>query len=98
MDTAFTPEQELQYIRRIMEQSRLAVAEDGKPYIVWGILVAIGILETYIESLTGYLAGVSGWLWLGVTAIGYVYMYIFWRKHKKEDKVQSIIGKVKCDG
>ena len=49
--TSQDPSQELAFIRKIMAESRRALAEDGKPYIAWGIIVALGMTDTYLSAL-----------------------------------------------
>jgi hypothetical protein len=76
------PEQELEFIRKIISDSRQAMAEDGKPYIVWGLIVAIAMMATYISALT-QIDFYTGWIWIGMVAIGIIYSFIELRRQKR---------------
>src|SRR5947208_1137413 len=45
-------QEELAFIRKIIAESRATFVEDGKPYIIWGILVALAMGMTYFSVLT----------------------------------------------
>jgi len=67
----WTPEEELAFIRKVIQDSRQSMVENGKPYIAWGLVVALMMFATYIEALTGGNGSITGWLWLIFgTAIG----------------------------
>ncbi len=94
LQTELTPDQELAYIRKIMADSRRAFAEDGKPYILWGALVAIGMTITYISALADH-DFYTGYIWIGLVLIGYVNIFYYIRKKKKaETRVKSIIDRI----
>ena len=42
-NTPSRPEEELQFIRKILDESRARFAQSGEPYIVWGLIIAIGM-------------------------------------------------------
>lgn len=88
------PDQELQYIRGIMAESRKALAEDGKPYIMWGLIVALGMIDSYVSALLQTDLA-SGWVWMGLVLIGYVYIFYYMRKKKREaPRVKSFIDRL----
>jgi len=89
-----SPNQELQYIRNIMAESRKALAEDGKPYIAWGLIVALGMINSYISALI-QVDLASGWVWIGLVLLGYIYIFYYVRKKKKETpRVKSFIDRL----
>ena len=88
------PEDELQYIRKIIADSRAAFVEDGKPYIVWGLLVAIGMTITYISALMNRDL-YTGFIWIGLTLLGYSYIFYYVRKKKKQPaRAQSFVDRI----
>jgi hypothetical protein len=96
MDTTLNAQEELAFIRKVMADSRTASVEDGKPYIIWGIIVGLGMLGTYIEAL-GYTYVNAGWLWIILSAIGVG--YVFWFKirtssRKVETLADRLIGAI----
>ena len=46
-----TAVEELQFIRKIIEESRRAVIYNGFDYIFWGVLVIVGMLSTYFLEI-----------------------------------------------
>ena len=94
ISTLSSANQELQYIRNIIAESRKALAEDGKPYILWGIIVALGMLNSYVSVLLQTDLA-SGWGWIGLVLCGYAYMFYYVRKKKKETpRVKSFIDRL----
>jgi hypothetical protein len=89
----YTAEEELSFIRKVMEDSRNSYIDDGKPKLVWGIIVALGMLYTYMQALSNSDLYV-GWVWLGISAFGWG--YIFWvdKQRDKNDRVRSQTGKI----
>ncbi len=64
------PEDELQYIRKIIDNSRMAFVEDGMLYILWGLIVAVGISINYISVLTQRDL-YAGYIWIGLVLFGW---------------------------
>lgn len=85
--------EELAYIRKIIDDSRIAFVEDGKPYIVWGVIVALGMTFTYICALMDRDLG-TGYVWIGLTILGWVYIFMYARKKEKTTRAKSIIDRV----
>ncbi|MDP4198513.1 MAG: hypothetical protein Q8922_00760 [Bacteroidota bacterium] len=91
-----TPDQELAYIRKIMADSRRAFAEDGKPYVVWGLIVSIGMTVTYISALLDRDL-YSGYVWIGLVLLGYANIFFYVRKKKREEpRVKSVLDRIQA--
>lgn len=64
--------EEIQFIRKIVEETKRSVMYNGKDYIFWGFLVIIGMVSMYLlhlyEIYFNYL-----WVWVGLIPIGWVY-------------------------
>ncbi len=88
------PEEELQYIRKIIEESQANFAEDGKPYILWGSLIAIGMGVTYLSVLTqrDYY---DGYIWIALVLIGWGWSFSYLRKQKRQsERASSIFDRI----
>jgi hypothetical protein len=87
MDTAA---EELAFLKKIILDSRRSVVDNGLSYIVWGILVTIGVGSIYIERLNDSWSW-SGWVWLVTVVIG-VSFSIMYRRKKSQSPVQTFAG------
>jgi hypothetical protein len=90
MEQTQHPQEELAYIRKIMAESRGQVADDGRPSIVWGIVVALGMLFTYYEAKT-QTTDINGWVWIGLSVLGCLYMF-FWVQRKRRTQRAQTFG------
>lgn len=61
-------QEDLRFIRRMMEETRQHVADNGMHYISWTVMVALGIIGTYFVVLSEMPSSYTLWLW--VVAIG----------------------------
>src|SRR5437588_966981 len=88
------PEDELQYIRKIIAESRQSFVESGEPYIVWGLLVAIGMIVSYISVLVQrdlYTA----YVWAALILFGWGSMFYYYRKqNKRQARAKSYIDRM----
>jgi hypothetical protein len=91
--SSVSPQEELAYIRRIIDDSRMAFVEDGKPYIAWGIIVALGMIFSYVSALMERDLG-TGYVWIALTIIGWIYVFLYARKKEKASRAKSIIDRV----
>jgi hypothetical protein len=88
------PEDELQYIRNIIADSRKAFVEDGKPYIIWGLIVAVGMGVTYLSALMQRDL-FSGYVWLGLILYGWgTIIYYIIQKRKQPDRARSFMDRI----
>ena len=79
-----TAQEELAFIRKVMEDSRSSFADNGKPKLVWGAIVALGMLYTYIQALAQSDLYVM-WVWIGISIFGWG--YIFWEDNQRDKKI-----------
>jgi hypothetical protein len=94
LQESFRPEDELQYIRKIIADSRASFVEDGKPYIWWGLVVAVGMSVTYISALTNRDLYV-GYVWIGLVLFGFATIIYYMIQQKKQVKrAQSFIDRI----
>jgi len=79
-------EEELVFIKSIMDASQRVVADNGSGFILWGLLILFAGIGTFILEqyrLDQYI----GWLYLSVVIIGWFYMVFINRNSK-----QCVIG------
>lgn len=85
-------QQELAFVKKVIEDSRKLLIYDGKDMIVWGIVVALGMLAMYVIFQTGTTFSIP-LLW--VILIGFGWMYSIWRMKKiKIHRVKTFSGKM----
>jgi hypothetical protein len=84
---------ELQFIRKLMSESRATVVSNGKDYIYWGILVSLGLFFMYFNFLLGF--GINA-LYLWIVLIGSGWSYTFYEHYSKGRKrsVSTFAGKL----
>jgi hypothetical protein len=92
METS-TAQEELSFIRKIMEDSRSSYADDGKPKILWGAIVAVAMLYTYAQALADSDLYVS-WVWIGLSIFGWAYIFWYKSKREKQEKTKTYTGKI----
>ena len=89
----YTAQEDLAFIRKMMADTRTIMVNDGKPSIVWGIIVATGMLVTYVEALNNTNVG-TGWMWVGLSVLGWLYIYYYRSQKIKKEKVRSFTGRL----
>lgn len=73
--------EELQYIRKVIDEGKRSVVYNGKDYIFWGIIVILGMMATFISILNkihfNYFL-----IWVVLIPIGWFYSLYNKREHK----------------
>lgn len=93
MDTQ-QAELELSVIKKIMEDSRRVVCDNGVHYIFWGVLVTIAILANYVMAILDVNVNYIGLMWMILMTGGAVTgVFIDKREHKKR-AVRTFAGKL----
>jgi hypothetical protein len=86
-------QEELVFIKKIIEDSRRIIAHDGNEFIVWGIIAATGMIATYIDITFHYYFNV-GIIWGVLIGIGWCYSLFRWFTFYKKMRVKTFAGKV----
>lgn len=80
---------ELVFIKKVIEDSKRTVAENGVGYIVWGILVFVGLLVSYLSNIFDYRFN-SFLVWLSL--MGFGWLTTLWSVWKKKGKAVKTFG------
>jgi hypothetical protein len=87
-------ELELSVIRKIMEDSRSIVADNGWHYIFWGISVTCALIANYIMALFRVSMNYQGMMWFILMISTWITEFIIERKIAKKRKVKTFAGKL----
>lgn len=87
------PQQDLAVIRRLMEESQTAVAEDGRYFLLWGVLTAAGLLGTW-AAVTGAVALDPRWLWGALVGAGWIGSFWMGFRSGNQPRVRTLGGRL----
>ena len=87
-------QQELAFIRKVILDSRRVAVDNGLDYIVWGLLVSLGMFATILlERLnvrgTAYLV-----LWIAVMGGGWVFSLVRHMRERSVERVRTMAGTI----
>lgn len=85
--------EDLKYIKQIIDDSRSIIIDNGIEYIVWGILVILGLLSTYIEIIK-HGEQYNTLVWIVLVSFGWGYSIYQAIKRKKSDNKITFAGKI----
>jgi len=85
-------ESELQMIRKIMEESKSVVCANGKPFIMWGVLVSAALIVNYVFTYTGTTDAILGMMWFVLMTGGAIASIVMERKENKKRRVKPFAG------
>ena len=86
-------ELEINMIKKIMDDSRRIVTDDGVGYIIWGVLVIAGLLSTYF-AITFEKYNYILWAWVILIGGGWIYTIVINVKKDRNRKVRTLAGKI----
>ncbi len=86
-------QQELAFIKKVMEDSRRIIAYDGKDFTVWGILVAVGMILMYLKIVFQFQ--IDSMIFWGIL-IGTGWLFSIKRRftHYRKRRVKTFAGAV----
>ena len=95
----FDAQQELAFIKKVMADSRRVTAENGLDYIVWGVIVALGLFGTYaLDRLHATEWAIGGWiflaLWIAVMGGGWAFSLIRYLRYQRRAHVHTLAGRM----
>lgn len=78
-----TAQENLEYIKQIISDTRRSLNDNGIISIVWGILVSLGQIGNYILTETKSWSGFI-WLWPSIVIIGWLFVLVESRSRKEQ--------------
>lgn len=87
-------ETELSVIKKIMEDSRNIVADNGWHYILWGVSVTCALIANYIMALKNVSMNYQGMLWFILMTSTWILESIIERRLAKKKKERTFAGKL----
>ncbi|HPN37891.1 MAG TPA: hypothetical protein PL041_05765 [Melioribacteraceae bacterium] len=85
---------ELRYIKKVMQDSKRIIAEDGHSLIFWGLLVTIGQLITFFVFFYNVFTNYYLYVWPVLIFIGWSYTIYYNRKKYGKMEVHTFAGKI----
>ena len=75
-----TAQDELAFIKKVMTDSRRIIIDDGKIYLIWGILVITGVILEHLAFASNLLDGSLG-IWITVISFSWIgTIWIIWKR------------------
>ena len=87
------PQQDLAYIRQVMEQTRRFTVISGSYMIVWGLLISAGLGFDLWELHTGARIP-DGDIWLGLIVAGWLLTFWLQRREARYEPVASYASRL----
>jgi hypothetical protein len=91
--------QELAFIRKVIQDSRSTMVDNGVEYIFWGVLVACGMFGTFaLDKLNATDRAGGAWiyltLWIGIMGGGWTYSLIRYLRLHRQARVHTLAGRM----
>ena len=86
-------ELEITLIKKIMQDSRKIIAFNGVDYIIWGILVLLGLIGTYASIIIREGIYII-WVWIILMGIGWIYSLSVHYIGSKKVRTWTLAGKL----
>ncbi|MBI2417819.1 MAG: hypothetical protein HYV28_07935 [Ignavibacteriales bacterium] len=84
---------ELQFIKKVIEDSKRALVDNGMGYIIWGLIVFAGMLSDYIEvSLYGRANSLIRWAIL--IGGGWLWTFVYYTKFRPVKSAKTFTGRL----
>ena len=87
-------ELEISEIKKIMADSHRLMVDDGKGFIVWGLLVFAGLIGSYLAIIEIVNWNISGPAWMILIGTGWIYTFFQVRNERKHRRYSTFAGKV----
>ena len=91
--SAVGPEDDLAFIRRVMEGARETVADHSGHLILWGLLPATAYVLTYLAGQGALQVSINA-VWAVVVGIGFSGSWLLTRRTEKRAPVNSLVDRI----
>jgi len=85
--------EEISYIKEIMQDSRKAFVDNGVGYIIWGVIIVLGLMSSYF-MIINRIENSYGLNWIVLIAFGWGYSFFMGIRHKKRQRSTTLAGKI----
>lgn len=85
--------EELKFIKKVIDDSKKVIIDNGTGYIMWGVLIVVGLLSTYFGILTKYYFAYS-YNWIIVVATGWILSYFISKKNRASHTTRTFASKI----
>jgi hypothetical protein len=86
------PQQELTLIKNVIAESRKIIVDNGVGFIVWGLLISIGLFANYIALVNQYAWNVQT-VWMIILLVGVAITVWGIIQERRTNKVETLAGK-----
>jgi Ca2+/Na+ antiporter len=76
--------EELQFIRKVIDETKQNALYSGRDYIFWGILIIVGMMTSYILALNN-IHHYYFWIWVVLIPVGWIFSIMSRRKHRAKN-------------
>lgn len=88
-DNDFTPQESLQIIRSMIEETKSSISDKSHFFLLWGYAAIVGCILQYILLAVQYRHHYFAWF---VTPVALLFHVVFMIKDKKQQQVKTFIG------
>lgn len=85
---------ELRYIKKVMQDSKRIIAEDGFSLIFWGAIVTIGQLITFFVFYYRIFMEYYFYVWPIIILVGWIFTFYYNQKKYGRQKTYTFAGKI----
>jgi hypothetical protein len=93
MENNISAQENLDYIKNVILDSKNIIKDNGAAAILWGIIIVIAQLSTFILIVTKIYSPIA-WVWAAAIAIGWAVSLVI---SKKESKTGVVTKSLKID-
>ena len=90
---SISAQEELSFIKKVIEDSKKILIIDGKDFIIWGIIAALGLLITYLAIIMKRYMLID-WTWFILIGLGWLYSFFTNFRRNKNQKTKTFAGKI----
>lgn len=76
-------QEQLDYIKNVIQESRKTIQNDGLNFLLWGIIVSAGLLLTYFLELFRWRTEWTIFVWLILISLGWMLTWYEYRKMRE---------------